>query len=83
MTTIASPEKKRKEGQHAMNSPPIVSRQEWKAAWEQLLVKEKAQTRARDALVAERRRMPWTRHTHSMGPGARRACSTCSRAAVS
>src|SRR6266705_4688144 len=37
----------------------IVSPQEWEAAREQLLVKEKALTRARDALAAERRRMPW------------------------
>jgi len=44
----------------AMNTPPIVSPQEWQAAREQLLVKEKASTRARDALAAERRRMPWT-----------------------
>src|ERR1700745_794997 len=43
----------------AMNTPPIVSPQEWEAAREQLLVKEKAVTRARDALAAERRRMPW------------------------
>jgi predicted dithiol-disulfide oxidoreductase (DUF899 family) len=42
-----------------MNTPPIVSPQEWDAAREQLLVKEKALTRARDALAAERRRMPW------------------------
>ena len=42
-----------------MNTPPIVSPQEWEAARQQLLVKEKAQTRARDALAAERRRMPW------------------------
>src|SRR3954464_2987172 len=42
-----------------MNTPPIVSRQEWNAAREQLLIKEKAFTRARDALAAERRRMPW------------------------
>ena len=33
--------------------------QEWDAARERLLVKEKAHTRARDALAAERRRMPW------------------------
>src|SRR5688500_16328867 len=38
---------------------PVVSIQEWEAARKQLLVKEKAQTRARDALAAERRRMPW------------------------
>src|SRR5260370_6323676 len=43
----------------AMNTPPIVSQQEWEAARQQLLVKEKALTRSRDALGAERRRMPW------------------------
>lgn len=43
----------------AMKTPPIVSRQEWEAAHQQLLVKEKQLTRARDALAAERRRMPW------------------------
>ena len=42
-----------------MNTPSIVSRQDWEAAREQLLVKEKAMMRARDALAAERRRMPW------------------------
>lgn len=42
-----------------MQSPVIVSPQDWEAAREQLLVKEKAHTRARDALAAERRRMPW------------------------
>ena len=50
-----SPEKKR----IAMDTPPIVSPQEWAAAREQMLVKEKALTRARDALADERRRMPW------------------------
>ena len=39
--------------------PPVVGREEWDAAWQHLLVKEKALTRARDALAAERRRMPW------------------------
>ena len=42
-----------------MQTPPVVSPQEWKAAREKMLVKEKAHTRARDALAAERRRMPW------------------------
>ena len=42
-----------------MNTPPTVSPQEWEAAREALLVKEKELTRARDALAAERRRMPW------------------------
>ena len=41
------------------NTPPVVPPQEWEAAREQLLVKEKALLRARDALAAERRRMPW------------------------
>ncbi len=44
----------------AMNIPPIVSRKEWEVRRQQLLVKEKALTRARDAMAAERRRMPWT-----------------------
>jgi predicted dithiol-disulfide oxidoreductase (DUF899 family) len=38
--------------------PPIVSGQEWETAREGLLIKEKELTRARDALAAERRRMP-------------------------
>ena len=42
-----------------MKTPPIVSPEEWRAAREQLLVKEKELTRARDALAAQRRRMPW------------------------
>jgi predicted dithiol-disulfide oxidoreductase (DUF899 family) len=42
-----------------MKTPPIVSPQEWEAARQKLLAKEKAHTRARDALAAERRRMPW------------------------
>jgi predicted dithiol-disulfide oxidoreductase (DUF899 family) len=41
-----------------MDMPPIVSREEWSAAREDLLAKEKEHTRARDALAAERRRMP-------------------------
>ena len=36
----------------------VVSAKQWEAAREQMLVKEKAVTRARDALAAERRRMP-------------------------
>ena len=42
-----------------MKAPPIVSPQEWDAAREELLVEEKKLTRARDALAAKRRRMPW------------------------
>jgi len=42
-----------------MKTPPIVAAHEWEAARQRLLVKEKELTRARDALAAERRRMPW------------------------
>jgi predicted dithiol-disulfide oxidoreductase (DUF899 family) len=42
-----------------MNTPAIVSPEEWLEAREKLLVREKEVTRARDALAAERRRMPW------------------------
>jgi predicted dithiol-disulfide oxidoreductase (DUF899 family) len=44
-----------------MKLPPVVSQQEWRTALEQLRVKEKAATRARDALAAERRRLPRVR----------------------
>jgi predicted dithiol-disulfide oxidoreductase (DUF899 family) len=40
-------------------TPPIVSAEEWKSALAEMLVKEKEVMRARDALAAERRRMPW------------------------
>jgi predicted dithiol-disulfide oxidoreductase (DUF899 family) len=40
-------------------NPKVVSRDEWLVAREKLLVKEKLLTRERDALAAERRRMPW------------------------
>jgi predicted dithiol-disulfide oxidoreductase (DUF899 family) len=43
-----------------MNTPPIVSAQEWEVALQEMLVKEKELTRARDALAAMRRRVPWT-----------------------
>ena len=38
--------------------PRVVSQAEWQVARDKLLRKEKAQTRARDALAAERRRFP-------------------------
>lgn len=38
--------------------PSIVSSEEWELALDQLLIKEKELTRARDALSAERRRLP-------------------------
>src|SRR5260370_11181228 len=42
-----------------VSTPPIVSPEAWEAARQQMLVKEKALMRARDALAAERRRVPW------------------------
>jgi len=44
-----------------VSHPRIVSREEWQRARDQLLAKEKAATRARDALAAERRRLPMVR----------------------
>ena len=41
--------------------PPVVSDAEWRRAHDALLAKEKAATRARDALAAERRRQPMVR----------------------
>jgi predicted dithiol-disulfide oxidoreductase (DUF899 family) len=41
-----------------MQTPKIVSRDEWIAARKELLVKEKALTAAHDALAAERRKLP-------------------------
>ena len=42
-----------------MKTLTIVSPEEWKAEREKLLVEEKALTKARDAMAAKRRRMPW------------------------
>jgi predicted dithiol-disulfide oxidoreductase (DUF899 family) len=44
-----------------MNLPAVVSPTEWQAAREALLAEEKEATRARDALAAERRRLPMVR----------------------
>ncbi len=44
--------------EEAMNLPTVVSRDEWLAARKDLLVKEKAATRARDVLNTERRELP-------------------------
>src|SRR3954447_1483096 len=42
-----------------MTTSEIVTPEEWEAARQRLLVEEKELTRARDALAAKRRRMPW------------------------
>src|ERR671931_30484 len=41
-----------------MNLPEVVARSEWESAQEKFRNKEKEATRARDALAAERRRLP-------------------------
>src|SRR5437899_10895365 len=43
----------------AVKLPKVVSSKAWEAARRKLLAKEKKLTRARDALAADRRRMPW------------------------
>ena len=61
-------------GELPVKTPPVVSPKEWEAAWQKLLVKEKALTRARDAMAAERRRMPWMaveKKYEFEGPGGR------------
>ena len=47
------------DGDLPVSRPPVVNRQLWDEAWQRLLVQEKALTRARDALAAQRRKMPW------------------------
>ncbi len=47
-----------KAGVNELNQPRVVSRAEWLAARKELLVKEKEFTLQRDALSAERRRLP-------------------------
>src|SRR5215813_4401009 len=59
MSTSQERDKEHRKGHLEMKTPPIVSPEAWEAARQQLLVKEKALTRSRDALAAERRRMPW------------------------
>ena len=60
----------------AMRTPPVVTAEEWDAARQELLVSEKELTRARDALAAKRRRMPWLeveREYAFEGPDGRRS----------
>jgi predicted dithiol-disulfide oxidoreductase (DUF899 family) len=59
MATSQQRDKENGKGHLPKNGPPIVSPQEWETARQQLLLKEKALTHARDALATERRRMPW------------------------
>jgi predicted dithiol-disulfide oxidoreductase (DUF899 family) len=47
--------------ENAIKFPKIVDQAEWRLARDDFLIKEKAATRARDALAAERRRLPMVR----------------------
>jgi predicted dithiol-disulfide oxidoreductase (DUF899 family) len=61
-----------------MMSPEIVSRTEWLAAHEALISREKAMTRAEDALAADRRRQPWElvdKDYELVGPGGKLSLS--------
>jgi predicted dithiol-disulfide oxidoreductase (DUF899 family) len=51
--------KAQEHGTFPKSHPSVVSRDDWSKAHRAMLVKEKAQMKVRDALVAERRRMPW------------------------
>jgi predicted dithiol-disulfide oxidoreductase (DUF899 family) len=44
-----------------IENPKVVSREEWLAARRKLLAREKQLTRERDAVVAERRSLPWVK----------------------
>src|SRR5918999_1493321 len=59
---------------NAMNMPPVVSPQEWQAAWEQMLVKEKEHTRACYAPDV-------TTYPEAGGSYPERACVGCSMVA--
>ena len=68
-----------------MKMPPIVSPQEWRPPARRAGQGEGAHPR-RDALAAERRRMPWMaveKEYRFEGPDGQAACSTCSRDAGS
>src|SRR5258705_13231348 len=55
----ANPQQASTQNRRLVMKSHVVSAREWDAAREKLLVKEKEMTRAREALAAERRRMPW------------------------
>ncbi len=59
MTKPNAPETSKNGEKPGMRTPPVVTREAWETAHQRMLVKEKASMRARDALAAERRRMPW------------------------
>ena len=64
-----------------MSLPKIVSRDQWLVARKELLAREKEFTRQRDALNADRRRLPMVKVDKEYvfeGSEGRSPCSTCS-----
>jgi predicted dithiol-disulfide oxidoreductase (DUF899 family) len=57
--TTKSTEGRKTMAQGTIEKHEVVSHEDWLKAHERLLVKEKELMRARDAMAAERRRMPW------------------------
>ena len=69
-----------------MSLPEITTRERWLKARKDLLVREKAHTRARDALNADRRRLPMVEIDKKYvfdGPAGPSAWPTCSAAGIS
>ena len=69
-----------------MNTLHVVSAQQWRAAREALLAREKEATRARDAVDAARRELPVTEVTKDYtftGPGGQVSLPGCSAGAAS
>jgi hypothetical protein len=64
---IVAGAKQLRNGHLPMNHPPIVSQQDWEAAREKLLLKEKAAMRSHDALAAERLRYDGARASGDLG----------------
>jgi len=65
---------------------PVVSREEWLAARKQHLAHEKAFTKERDKLSAERRALPWVKIDKDyrfQGPNGELKLATCSAAVAS
>ena len=71
MATSKERDQEHPKGHLAMKTPPIVPQQEWEAARQQLLVKEKALTRSRVRWLPSVdgcRGWRWRRSTSSTGP---------------
>jgi predicted dithiol-disulfide oxidoreductase (DUF899 family) len=69
-----------------MDTPQVVSPEEWLAARKELLAREKEVTRAKDAVDAGRRSLPAVEVTKDYtlaGPMALSACRTCLRGTAS